>query len=38
MIQYRKVVSYMRVLRPATTPINNQSTGKIMKSVPGNLK
>ncbi len=27
----------MRVLRPATSPVTNMNSGKVIKSVPGNL-
>ncbi len=27
----------MRILRPATAPVTNTNSGKVMKSVPGNL-
>ncbi|MBM7700549.1 hypothetical protein JOD25_002900 [Kurthia huakuii] len=27
----------MRVLRPATTPVKKVNSGRIMKTVPGNL-
>ncbi|MGM9966555.1 hypothetical protein [Rummeliibacillus sp. POC4] len=35
---YRKEVKGMRVLRPATSPVSKVKSGRIMKSVPGNLK